>query len=68
MAAQFAAAMEMMEKMGFTNKDLDEMKGIFADTNIYLLGVTIFVASFHVSKVHSETLSLGVVYNSTCDL
>lgn len=41
--------METMQTLGFSPKDLDEVKGIFSDTNIYLLAVTMLVASVHVS-------------------
>lgn len=34
---------------GFADKDIDEVKGIFSDTNVYLLCGTIFVSSVHVS-------------------
>ncbi|CAL8100685.1 unnamed protein product [Orchesella dallaii] len=47
LAQQFQAAMETMTTLGFSAKDLDEVKGIFSDTNIYLLAVTMFVASVH---------------------
>ncbi|KJH43718.1 cleft lip and palate transmembrane protein 1 [Dictyocaulus viviparus] len=33
--------------LGFTQRDLEEIKGIFGDTNLYLLGVTVFVSSIH---------------------
>jgi len=36
--------------IGFATKDIDEVKGIFSDTNVYLLCGTIFVSSIHVSR------------------
>ncbi|KAM8719656.1 hypothetical protein ACLKA7_005823 [Drosophila subpalustris] len=33
--------------VGFTPKDIDELKGIFSDTNVYLLCGTIFVSGVH---------------------
>lgn len=44
---QFSAAMHTLRQMGFTEKDIDELKGIFADTNIVLLCVTFIVAALH---------------------
>jgi len=40
-------AFETLRSVGFAAKDLDEVKGIFADTNIYLLCGTIFISSMH---------------------
>jgi len=43
------SSMKSMNQMGFTDYDTDDVKGIFFDTNIYLLLLTVFVTSFHVS-------------------
>ncbi|CAD6222444.1 GSCOCG00000974001-RA-CDS [Cotesia congregata] len=40
-------AMEGLKNLGFSEKDVDEVKGIYADTNVYLLAGTIFIASMH---------------------
>lgn len=44
-------ALLTLKKLGFTKKDVDEVKGIFSDTNVYLLCGTIFVSSIHVNKI-----------------
>ena len=44
---QFSAALGSMHSMGFTDKDTDEVKGIFADTNLILLMVTFGVSAVH---------------------
>lgn len=44
---QFTGALHTLKLMGFTNKDIDELKGIFADTNIILLCGTFVVAALH---------------------
>ena len=46
---QFELGMGSMQKLGFTPKDLDEVKGIFTETNMVLLLVTMFVSAVHVS-------------------
>lgn len=43
------AAMQNFKQLGFTDKDIDEVKGIFADTNLYLLAATVFISAMHVS-------------------
>lgn len=46
-------AMKSLKKFGFSDKDIDEVKGIFSDTNLYLLCGTIFIGSVHVSQTRS---------------
>ncbi|XP_055607225.1 lipid scramblase CLPTM1L isoform X2 [Uranotaenia lowii] len=45
--AHVELALQALQKMGFTKKDLNEVKGIFSDTNLYLLCGTVFVGSIH---------------------
>lgn len=42
-------ALRSLKQFGFTRKDVDEVKGIFSDTNLYLLCGTMFIGSIHVS-------------------
>lgn len=44
---QFEASFTPMLHLGFTEKDIDEVKGIFTDTNLYFLCVTFLVAALH---------------------
>lgn len=46
---QIEATLTQFLTLGFTEKDLDEVKGVFADTNLYLLCATICIGSIHVS-------------------
>lgn len=46
------ASLQTMHALGFSELDTDDVKGIFFDTNIYLLLLTVFVTSCHVSFSH----------------
>lgn len=46
--------MEAFKGLGFSAKDVDDIKGIYADTNFYLLAATMFIASMHVSLKNKE--------------
>ncbi|KAK7114533.1 hypothetical protein V1264_000586 [Littorina saxatilis] len=47
MWSSFLESFKMLQGLGFTEKDTDEIKGIFADTNFYFLLLTFGVAAFH---------------------
>lgn len=49
LALHVSLAFEHLHSLGFSEKDVDDVKGIFADTNLYLLSATVLIASFHVS-------------------
>lgn len=40
-------AMRALKQFGFTKKDVDEVKGIFSEANLYLLCGTMLIASVH---------------------
>lgn len=42
-------ALKALKQFGFTNKDVDEVKGIFSEANLYLLCGTMLIGSVHVS-------------------
>ena len=42
---------------GFSDKDLDDVRGIFTDTNLYLLGLTFAISALHVSTSELHTAS-----------
>jgi hypothetical protein len=44
---QFSGALRSMHNLGFTEKDTDEVKGIFADTSLVLLLLTFGVSAVH---------------------
>lgn len=49
LALHVRLALQQLYALGFTYKDIDDVKGIFADTNLYLLSATVLIASCHVS-------------------
>lgn len=44
----FEEALQNLKTLGFSDKDIDEMKELLVDTNIYILGGIILVAAIHV--------------------
>ncbi|XP_043262875.1 cleft lip and palate transmembrane protein 1-like protein [Colletes gigas] len=42
------ATMQSLKNLGFSDKDTDEVKGIFVDTNIYILAGTFLISTLHV--------------------
>lgn len=42
-------AMLALKQFGFTLKDIDEMKNVFSETNLYFLCGSMLIASVHVS-------------------
>lgn len=46
--------------LGFTDKDLDEVKGVFGDTNLYLLCATMAIGSIHVRFFCTQWVSYNL--------
>ncbi|KAK3855990.1 hypothetical protein Pcinc_037642 [Petrolisthes cinctipes] len=44
---QFEGALKPISELGFSPKDVDEIKGIFSDTNLYFLFITFLIAALH---------------------
>ena len=42
------ATLKQFLQLGFTEKDLDEVKSVLGDTNLYLLCATMAIGSIHV--------------------
>ncbi|MGH0151949.1 UNVERIFIED_CONTAM: hypothetical protein FKN15_033228 [Acipenser sinensis] len=57
-------AVYSLQQFGFTEKDADEIKGIFVDTNLYFLALTFVVAAFHVINGSTMELPLTVSYDT----
>ncbi|KPI97578.1 PREDICTED: cleft lip and palate transmembrane protein 1-like protein [Papilio xuthus] len=47
LALHVRLTLELLHGFGFGEKDVDDVKGIFEDTNLYLLSATVFISSFH---------------------
>ncbi|XP_041975347.1 cleft lip and palate transmembrane protein 1-like protein [Aricia agestis] len=47
LALHVRLALDQLQALGFSEKDVDDVKGIFADTNLYLLSATVLIASCH---------------------
>uniref|UniRef100_A0AC34F367 Uncharacterized protein n=1 Tax=Panagrolaimus sp. ES5 TaxID=591445 RepID=A0AC34F367_9BILA len=41
------ASFQQFQQLGFSEKDFDEVKGIFTDTNFYFLMLTVFISAVH---------------------
>ncbi|VDK49447.1 unnamed protein product [Anisakis simplex] len=42
------SSLKQLKQFGFSDNDIDQVKGLFVDTNFYLLAVTILVAGLHI--------------------
>ena len=52
--AHIENAMKQLTNLGFTSKDLDEVKELFAEANLYILCGTLFIGSIHVSLTQTN--------------
>lgn len=52
---QIEATLNQFLTLGFTEKDMDEIRGVFADTNLYLLCATLSIGSIHVREIFMIT-------------
>lgn len=63
--AHIETAMSQLTTLGFSAKDVDEVKEIFAEANLYLLCGTLFIGSIHVSclllKFYDFVLNLNIL-------
>lgn len=57
-------AMSQLSTLGFSSKDVDEVKEIFAEANIYLLCGTLFIGSIHASLCEVSTIIKLVMFFS----
>lgn len=57
---QIDSSLRQFLNLGFSEKDLDEVKNIFADTNLYLLCITVFIGGVHV-RIILESYSLKIL-------
>lgn len=65
---QIEATLKQFLALGFTEKDMDEIRGVFADTNLYLLCATMAIGSIHVCSSIPQNiyLILNLKYNCSC--
>lgn len=74
MLLQVQASIENVKVLGFSDKDVDDVKGIFTETNIYLLSGTLFIASVHVSVLNQilrncrKKINTDLVFCSCCSI
>lgn len=65
-------AMRSLKQFGFTKKDVDEVKGIFSEANLYLLCGTMLIASVHVGDLLCNlmntiiSITLRFIRNCSC--